>query len=92
MGGPAHGADAALLVFPTLSRRAWGAPFMPRKPLEAFEHGGRLVKVGAKQTYREKSAPLGAPNGLARSAPYFYFVRVVQRVGGLALLVAPPTC
>ena len=44
---------------------------MPRKPLDAFEHGGRLENVGAKQTNRKMRAE-GAPFGLARlRAPYF---------------------
>jgi hypothetical protein len=28
---------------------------MPRKPLDAFEHGGRLVDVGAKQNEQENA-------------------------------------
>jgi hypothetical protein len=65
----------ALLLVSTLSRHAWGVPFMPRKPLEAFKRGGRLVKVGAKPIQRGKSAPSGAPNGLARQRSAFSWLR-----------------
>lgn len=44
---------------------------MPRKPLDGFEHGGRLLRVGAN-IVTGKSAPLGAPNQVARlRAPNF---------------------
>jgi len=42
---------------------------MPRKPLDGREHGARLILSGGTFYVIAKSAPLGAPNGLARSAP-----------------------
>jgi hypothetical protein len=52
--GPTRGADVASIIeHHACPPRVGGHPFMPRKPLDAFEHGGRLVGVGAKQNEKE---------------------------------------
>ena len=60
MGGTATGADAALAVKrDILSPVVGGQPFMPRKPLDGREHGGRLFV--SKATRRACAAVAPAP-------------------------------